>query len=74
MKPLMITHSHMSYCGVCIYKLHYGAQDGSIQDEGAGKNKIMGIIWKIIWWGVGIMLCGKEQGTRIQTWNEYKYM
>lgn len=34
----------MSSSGIYNYKLHYGAKDISINDERAGKNKIVGVI------------------------------
>ena len=47
---------------ICIYKLHDGGKDISNNDEGSGRNKIMGVMWKCLSWD--IMLCGEERGKR----------
>lgn len=39
----MVTHSHMSSSDIYTYNLHCGAKDSV--NNGAGTNKIMGVIW-----------------------------
>ena len=66
----MITHPHMSSPGTCIYKLHYGAKDIGNNDEGAGRNKIMGVRQRRNFFHEMLCCMGKKDGQGFGAWKE----